>query len=88
MSCYFNHYFYWPDSIVNIHVVVLFVYQTEKFMDMPIMTKRKLYACGDEYVTLDEIPSWHDHINKSRRKKIPEPKGTMLYKYEAVSCTM
>jgi len=41
---------------------------------MSLSEKRKLYACADEYVKLEDIPSWHDCL-KNERLKRRYPKG-------------
>jgi hypothetical protein len=46
----------------------------DKYLSMPLTEKRKLYACGEDYVVLQKIPAWHDYLKNDRLKR-KYPKG-------------
>ena len=33
--------------------------------NLPLEEKRKLYTCGDDFITLDRIPTWDKELIKS-----------------------
>lgn len=35
---------------------------TDKFLSMDLSSKRKLYACKEDFLTLSRIPSWADYV--------------------------
>ena len=37
----------------------------EKFLNMSIDEKRKYYSCKDNYITLNEIPTWDEYYKKA-----------------------
>ena len=38
----------------------------ERFLGMSLEEKRKLYRCGEDYVTLNQIPTWPEFASGNR----------------------
>ena len=47
----------------------------EKFLNMDIDEKRKNYSCKNNYITLDNIPTWTEYYKKA---KLDEKKGKKI----------
>ena len=45
------------------------VHQLEHYVNLSLEEKRKLYHCGDNFVTLSQIPTW------DKEMEIPVPTG-------------
>ena len=44
------------------------------YVNLSLEEKRRLYSCGDNFVTLDQIPTW----DKELRKPVPIGKYAIL----------
>ena len=51
----------------------LLLYLPEKFLKMPLAEKRSLYKCGENYVTVDKVPTWTQHYKEKIRPKHGKP---------------
>ncbi len=40
------------------------------YLSMPIEDKRKVYKCGDQFKTFDDIPDWSSYANTYEAKKL------------------
>lgn len=38
----------------------------ERFLNMPIEEKRKLYSCEENYITIDKIPTWTEYYRNQK----------------------
>ena len=53
----------------------------QHYVNLSLEEKRRLYSCGDNFVTLDQIPTW----DKELRKSVPVGKYTILdLKYKLI----
>ena len=50
-----------------------------KFDDLPVNEKRKLYKCGEDYVTLNKVPLWPEY-RQENLYAIYGKKGTCINK--------
>ena len=41
---------------------------------MDVEEKRKLYKCGDDYQTLDDVLTWEDYMKEYRDKLLKKSK--------------
>jgi hypothetical protein len=40
--------------------------QTDKFLQMDLLSKRALYACKDSFVTLEHVPDWNEYVERNQ----------------------
>lgn len=63
-----------------------------KFDDFPLDEKRKLYRCGNDYVTLENIPTWSEYLQENsyaiyKRKGTNVSGHTILWRYQSTMNT-
>lgn len=43
--------------------------ERETYLNMSVKEKRKLYKCKDNYVTINDIPTWPEYFNENLKRK-------------------
>ena len=51
-----------------------FSFSIEKYLAMNVEEKRKLYKCGDDYQTLNDVLTWEDYMKEHRDKLLKKSK--------------
>ena len=51
-----------------------FSFSIERYLAMDVEEKRKLYKCGDDYQTLDDVLTWEDYMKEYRDKLLKKSK--------------